>query len=94
MDLAFETYVQELMSQDDVKGILVADETGLCLTATGIAPASASGYIAAISHHAKELSEFHHKEHEVPTTIIQQNTMKIFVRMEGSFTIAIYRQIA
>ncbi|KAJ9076886.1 hypothetical protein DSO57_1009359 [Entomophthora muscae] len=82
------------MSQDDVKGILVADETGLCLTATGIAPASASGYIAAISHHAKELSEFHHKEHEVPTTIIQQNTMKIFVRMEGSFTIAIYRQIA
>ncbi|CAG8455991.1 271_t:CDS:2 [Diversispora eburnea] len=57
METAVISVLESLIKTDGVKGVLIADEHGLCLGALGTANPNCSGIIREIATHAKSLNE-------------------------------------
>ncbi|KAG9296160.1 hypothetical protein G9A89_014752 [Geosiphon pyriformis] len=55
MEDKIEILIEKLYKTDGVKGVLIADQNGLCLGARGIGHASSAGFITAIASNAKSL---------------------------------------
>ncbi|KAM3586083.1 hypothetical protein VKS41_002613 [Umbelopsis sp. WA50703] len=93
MEASFNQVLDQISDQEGVKGVLLVDESGLCLGARGIAKSAGAGFIASIAHSARglgDVSEIEDKS-QYPTVSIELDSMKIIVRNEGSFTIAVFQ---
>jgi hypothetical protein len=85
MDLALEKAVDEILAQDGVKGVLMADANGLCVIAKGIANPSSSGYLTSMVNRAVELDS------EEPVICVESDEHHIFVRKQDELVIAVYK---
>ncbi|ORX81913.1 hypothetical protein K493DRAFT_320563 [Basidiobolus meristosporus CBS 931.73] len=91
MEANLETIISNLLGNDGVKGVLLADHNGLCLASRGAAPASAAGFISSIANRAQELMVT--QENDAPAVSISIETQEhtIVIRREKEMTLAIYK---
>ncbi|KAI9274351.1 hypothetical protein BDA99DRAFT_497244 [Phascolomyces articulosus] len=93
MDQELNSTLDQIASKEDVKGVLLADEMGLCLGARGIAKSDAAANAAAIARTARELalpSLEDQDKSQYPTITLAFEHSKVVIRNEGSFTLAIF----
>ncbi|KAI9005842.1 protein HBXIP [Phycomyces nitens] len=92
MDAELMATLDSIANKDGVKGVLLADDTGLCLGARGIAKPAASAFVASIANTALELSERGETEDksQYPTIHLEYEHHKLIIRNEGAFTLAIF----
>ncbi|KND01733.1 uncharacterized protein SPPG_03526 [Spizellomyces punctatus DAOM BR117] len=80
---------------ESVTGILLVDSEGLCLSAKGVAPPLAAGYIASIALRASRLAQHHssntEKDDSLPTVCIESSAMNILIRQDDEMTLAVYK---
>ncbi|GAA5808372.1 hypothetical protein MFLAVUS_001763 [Mucor flavus] len=81
--------LDNLANKEGVKGVLVADEKGLCLGVRGIAKPESSAFITSIANTARNLENTQDKV-ECPTINVEYENNQVVIRNEGTFTLAIY----
>ncbi|KAG2233674.1 hypothetical protein BDF21DRAFT_457831 [Thamnidium elegans] len=81
--------LDNLANKEGVKGVLVADEKGLCLGVRGIAKPESSAFITSIANTARNLENTRDKV-ECPTINVEYENNQVVIRNEGTFTLAIY----
>ncbi|KAI8638648.1 hypothetical protein BD408DRAFT_422744 [Parasitella parasitica] len=82
--------LDNLANKEGVKGVLVADEKGLCLGVRGIAKADAAAFITSIANTARNLDNTQEDKVECPTINIEFENNQVIIRNEGTFTLAIF----
>ncbi|CAB4399903.1 hypothetical protein RhiirA5_351673 [Rhizophagus irregularis] len=89
MESAVVSVLDSLIKSEEVKGVLIADEHGLCLGAKGIVNPNSAGFISAIATHAKSL----HDDPNIQAPIIKIETEKltILIQNNGNYTLAVFK---
>ncbi|KAG1118654.1 hypothetical protein G6F42_013147 [Rhizopus arrhizus] len=98
--------LDNLANKEGVKGVLVADEKGLCLggescvsvlcthmlikTVRGIAKPDAAAFITSVANTARNLDNTQDNKVECPTINIEFENNHGVIRNEGTFTLAIF----
>ncbi|KAI8346179.1 hypothetical protein BD560DRAFT_411374 [Blakeslea trispora] len=82
--------LDNLSAKEGVKGVLVADEKGLCLGVRGIARSESAAFITSIANSARHLDKTQEDKLECPTIHLQYENNQVVVRNEGTFTLAIF----
>ncbi|CAO3612390.1 unnamed protein product [Cunninghamella blakesleeana] len=92
MDTNFSNTLHSIANKEGVKGVLIADEMGLCLGVRGIAKPENAPFITSIANASRSLQEQHALENkaEYPTVTVDYDNMKIAIKPGGSFTVAIF----
>ncbi|KAG2182961.1 hypothetical protein INT44_005942 [Umbelopsis vinacea] len=93
MEYSLEQVLDKISEKEGVKGVLVADESGLCLGTRGIAKSAGAAFVASIANSARSLSDVSEIEDksQYSTVSIELESYKIIIRNEGSFTIAVFQ---
>ncbi|KAK9708249.1 hypothetical protein K7432_009764 [Basidiobolus ranarum] len=91
METNLETILNNVMNKEGVKGVLLADQNGLCLASKGIAPPSASGFISSIANRAQDLMLTQENDAPAISVSIESQEHTIIVRKENEMTLAIYK---
>ncbi|RUO96811.1 hypothetical protein BC936DRAFT_141420 [Jimgerdemannia flammicorona] len=94
MESALEAILDKLASPDDVQGVLIADEHGLCLGARGVAKPASAGSVASIALHARDLTSSPRDDDkfQYPTVCVETTNSTIIIRNEGAYTLAIFKE--
>ncbi|EPB81236.1 hypothetical protein HMPREF1544_12059 [Mucor circinelloides 1006PhL] len=82
--------LDNLANKEGVKGVLVADEKGLCLGVRGIAKPDAAAFITSVANTARNLDNTQDNKVECPTINIEFENNHVVIRNEGTFTLAIF----
>ncbi|KAG2196350.1 uncharacterized protein EV154DRAFT_524916 [Mucor mucedo] len=82
--------LDNLANKEGVKGVLVADEKGLCLGVRGIAKPETAAFITSLANTARHLEHTHEDKVECPTMNVEYENNQIVIRNEGTFTLAIF----
>ncbi|KAL1919910.1 uncharacterized protein VTP21DRAFT_1842 [Calcarisporiella thermophila] len=96
MEDALDTVLDRIASKDDVQGVLVSDEQGLCISTRGSANPSAAPFISAIASYAKELHSRSvaggaNDSKSSPTISVEAEGMRVLIRSQGNYTLAVYK---
>ncbi|KAH8550617.1 hypothetical protein BGW37DRAFT_521288 [Umbelopsis sp. PMI_123] len=57
MESSLEQVLDKISEKDGVKGVLLADESGLCLGARGVAKAEGAAFVSSIANSANSLGD-------------------------------------
>ncbi|CAO3634228.1 unnamed protein product [Mucor hiemalis] len=90
MEAELISTLDNLASKEGVKGVLVADEKGLCLGVRGIAKRETAAFITAIANTARNLENTQEDKVECPTINVEYENNQVVIRNEGTFTLAIF----
>ncbi|KAI9478444.1 MAG: hypothetical protein EXX96DRAFT_248395 [Benjaminiella poitrasii] len=90
MDSELISTLNNIASKEGIKGVLVADERGLCLGVRGVAKPELAAFIASIANTARNLDNTQEDKAECHTINIEYENNQIVIRNEGTFTLAIF----
>ncbi|KAI8376313.1 uncharacterized protein BYT42DRAFT_574168 [Radiomyces spectabilis] len=92
MEAGLISLLDTIADKDGVKGVLLADDMGLCLGARGIAKPDSAAFIAAIASTSQELNNQGEPDAnaQYPTITVEYEESKVVIRNEGAFTVAIF----
>ncbi|KAI8992398.1 hypothetical protein BDB01DRAFT_778343 [Pilobolus umbonatus] len=82
--------LNNISSKEGVKGVLVSDETGLCLGVRGIARPESAAFITSIAKMASNIQRVEADKLEYPTINLEYENNQVIIRNEGTFTLAIF----
>ncbi|KAI8083326.1 uncharacterized protein B0P05DRAFT_536922 [Gilbertella persicaria] len=82
--------LDSISNKEGVRGVLVADEKGLCLGVRGIAQSESAAFITSIANAARHLDMAQEDKVECPTINLEYENNKVVIRNEGTFTLAIF----
>ncbi|CAG8547126.1 16675_t:CDS:10 [Acaulospora morrowiae] len=90
MEDGISSVLESLIKSDGVKGVLIADEHGLCLGARGTAKNHCSGIITAIATHAKTLQDDPASKSPIIKIEVDNSTILI-INDDGNRTLAVFK---
>ncbi|PVU98777.1 hypothetical protein BB559_001296 [Furculomyces boomerangus] len=79
MEENLENIISQIIHDDpSVLGVMIVDNTGLCLTKWGKIEESMAGYIYSIAHRAESILPEHVPEEVIPTIIVETEKVQVF----------------
>ncbi|KAL1932391.1 hypothetical protein VTP01DRAFT_9447 [Rhizomucor pusillus] len=93
METDLNNTLDSISSREGVKGVVLADENGLCIGTRGIGKSEAAAFVSSIAITARDLLEPAAEAQgrsQYPTITVQYEHSKVIIRNEGAFTLAIF----
>ncbi|KAG4098718.1 hypothetical protein H8356DRAFT_1038954 [Neocallimastix lanati (nom. inval.)] len=87
MENQFENTIQKYSSMEDVKGILVTDNNGLCLGSKGAIKSNTAAYVSSLISRATEIS----LDSSKPAISIETDNSNFLISSENDITVALVK---
>ncbi|ORX47084.1 hypothetical protein BCR36DRAFT_97385 [Piromyces finnis] len=88
MENQFENTIQKYSSMEDVKGILVTDNNGLCLGCKGTINSNKAAYVSSLVNRAQSIS----LDNSKPTISIETDNTNFLISSENEIMVALAKQ--
>ncbi|ORX75989.1 hypothetical protein BCR32DRAFT_284675 [Anaeromyces robustus] len=88
MENQFENTIQKYSSMENVKGILVTDNNGLCLGSKGNIKSNSAAYVSSLINRATEIS----LDSSKPIISIDTDNTNFLISSENDITVALAKQ--
>jgi hypothetical protein len=92
MEKALKKELDEVMAQPSVIGVLLADNSGLCISAQGSASSSCAGLVSALVSQAEQLRKSEASAPSAtPVVVLETDSCQMIMKSSGGITTAIYK---
>jgi len=88
MENQFDSTIQKYSSMEDVKGILVTDNNGLCLATKGTMKSYTAAYVSSLINRANSIS----LDKSKPTVSIETDNTNFLISSENDIAVALAKQ--
>jgi len=104
MEKALRKELDELLSQPSVSGVLLADCSGLCISAEGCASQSSAGLVAALASQAADIRRTSKETSSstaaddvessaLPVVVLESDTYQMIIKSSGGITTCIHKSV-